>query len=209
MSDSISPVSRTSIALVSTLSDDATDWMTANWPMPDANVAARSTATRQARDDLLERFQPFGAYAVLELNEAGGIAARPCHALDEAAADRVGDVVENDRYVARRLQQRHHPGIAGCHDHVGRQCDQLASVPMDFPSITAGPPDLHLHVSSLGPAQSLHRLLERHQALLLLGIGRRIHQHADASHPLALLRPRPMRPRRRAAEQRDELAPLV
>jgi hypothetical protein len=39
-------VSRTSIALVSTLSDDATDWITANWPIPDAKAASRSTATR-------------------------------------------------------------------------------------------------------------------------------------------------------------------
>ena len=35
------------------------------------------------------------------------------------------------------------------------------------------------------------------------------HEHADAPHPLALLRARRERPRRRrAAEQRDELAPL-
>jgi hypothetical protein len=33
-------------------------------------------------------------------------------------------------------------------------------------------------------------------------------QHADAVHPLWLLRPRRERPRRRAAEQRDELAPF-
>ena len=34
------------------------------------------------------------------------------------------------------------------------------------------------------------------------------HKHANASHPLALLRARRERPRRRAAEKRDELAPL-
>src|SRR5262245_62055390 len=33
-----------------------------------------------------------------------------------------------------------------------------------------------------------------------------VHKHADASHPLALLRPCRERPRRRAPEQRDELA---
>src|SRR5262245_48829705 len=38
---------------------------------------------------------------------------------------------------------------------------------------------------------------------------RKIHQHGNASHPLlGLLRPRCDRPRRRAAEQRDELATL-
>ena len=36
-----------------------------------------------------------------------------------------------------------------------------------------------------------------------------VHEHADAPHPLGLLRARRERPRRRrAAEQRDELAPL-
>src|SRR5215468_6963292 len=34
-----------------------------------------------------------------------------------------------------------------------------------------------------------------------------VHKHADAAHPLALLRPRCQRPSRRSAEQRDELAP--
>src|SRR5207247_10902662 len=33
-------------------------------------------------------------------------------------------------------------------------------------------------------------------------------QHPNAPHPLTLLRARPERPRRRAAEQRDERAPL-
>jgi hypothetical protein len=34
------------------------------------------------------------------------------------------------------------------------------------------------------------------------------HQHADAPHALALLRPRHERPPCRTTEQRDELAPL-
>jgi hypothetical protein len=38
-------------------------------------------------------------------------------------------------------------------------------------------------------------------------VGRQGQQHADPPHPVALLRPRRERPRRRAAEQRDELAP--
>src|SRR5262249_27651967 len=44
-------------------------------------------------------------------------------------------------------------------------------------------------------------------ASLSFHIGRsRAHEHADAPHPLALLRARRERPRSRAAEQRDELA---
>src|SRR5262249_39252601 len=51
----------------------------------------------------------------------------------------------------------------------------------------------------------------QHRRLLLtLGItGRAAHQHTDPPHPLALLRARQHRPPSyRAAEQRDELAPL-
>src|SRR6516164_5806908 len=35
-----------------------------------------------------------------------------------------------------------------------------------------------------------------------------VHEHSDPPHPLALVRARRERPRGRAAEQRDELAPL-
>ena len=55
----------------------------------------------------------------------------------------------------------------------------------------------------------LQSLQERREAGLRFRIVRGdAHQHADAPHPLALLRTRRERPRRRrAAEQRDELAP--
>src|SRR5262249_44885713 len=48
---------------------------------------------------------------------------------------------------------------------------------------------------------------ERSDASLSFQIGRsRAHEHVDAPHLLAVLRARRERPRRRAAEQRDELA---
>src|SRR5262249_10503085 len=55
---------------------------------------------------------------------------------------------------------------------------------------------------------SLQPLGERREAGASFRIVRApIHEHADAPHPLALLRTRRDRPRRRAAEQSDELAP--
>src|SRR5262245_53241467 len=52
-------------------------------------------------------------------------------------------------------------------------------------------------------------LPERRRPCVRVGIALCLdHQHADVPHPLALLRARRERPRRRAAEQRDELAPL-
>ena len=61
----------------------------------------------------------------------------------------------------------------------------------------------------IGPAQLLQPLQERRDAGLRFRIVRGCgHEHADAPHPLGLLRARRERPRRRrAAEQRDELAP--
>jgi len=41
--------------------------------------------------DLFEQFQPFAAQAVLVVHEAGGIAARPRQAVDEAGPDRIDD----------------------------------------------------------------------------------------------------------------------
>ena len=62
----------------------------------------------------------------------------------------------------------------------------------------------------IGPAQLLQPLQERRDAGLKFRIVRGcVQEHADAPHPLGLLRARRERPRsRRAAEQRDELAPL-
>jgi hypothetical protein len=64
------------------------------------------------------------------------------------------------------------------------------------------------HVAAVGPAQLLQPLQERRDAGLCLPIvGGEVHQHADASHPIGLLRPRRERPRGcRAAEERDEFA---
>ena len=72
------------------------------------------------------------------------------------------------------------------------------------------PADVDPYVATVGPAQLLQPLQKRCEADLALRIVRgRIHEHADAPHPLALLRARRERPcGRRAAEQRDELAPL-
>jgi hypothetical protein len=48
----------------------------------------------------------------------------------------------------------------------------------------------------------------RGAGLALWIILRIVHQHCDPAHPLALLRARRDRPRRRAAEERYEVAPI-
>jgi hypothetical protein len=89
------------------------------------------------------------------------------------------------------------------------QADQLLrerSYPID---VTAAPTKVHPHVAAIGQTQVHKPLRERGEATLPLRIGFFARQeHADPPHPVALLRVRRERPRGRAAEERDELAPL-
>src|SRR5262249_14226189 len=72
--------------------------------------------------------------------------------------------------------------------------------------ITQAPAILDPQVAAPAPAQLLQRLLERRE--LGTAGGGTARERAEAPHLRALLRPRRERPRRRAAEQRDEVAAL-
>src|SRR5262249_14303403 len=73
--------------------------------------------------------------------------------------------------------------------------------------VAPGKSVVDLDVLSDGPAQLLQSLPESGVADLCLRIVRGVgHEGADTPNALALLRPRRERPRRRASNQRDELA---
>jgi hypothetical protein len=75
--------------------------------------------------------------------------------------------------------------------------------------VTAAPTKVHPHVAAIGPTQVRKGFSERGEAVLPLGIVFvASHEHAKAPHAVALLRPSSQRPRRRAAEERDEFAPV-
>jgi hypothetical protein len=66
----------------------------------------------------------------------------------------------------------------------------------------------NVRIDTRWPAGDADRYRAYAAELVGLALPRTAHQHADAPHPLALLRPRRERPRRRrASEQRDELPP--
>src|SRR5262249_27185187 len=106
------------------------------------------------------------------------------------------------------LEGLHHRSDAG-QDQVGCRSDELGRVFLKELSVARGPAVLEADVVAFLPAELLHRLPERREPRLRFGValgpGR---DDPDPPHPLALLRPRREWPcGRRAAEQRDELAP--
>ena len=107
MACSISAASRILIGLTSTRSDDATAWMTANWPVPVPTAGSRRTAMRVTPGAIClssSSHLPLRPYS--KFSEAGDVAARPREALDEADADWIDDRHEHDRHAAGRPLQR-------------------------------------------------------------------------------------------------------
>src|SRR6516164_7274129 len=158
--------------------------------------------------DLLEQLQPFPTDAVFIQHETSSVAARLREAIDEAGADRFGNLDEHDRHGTSRPQQRPRGCTGNSQDDVGRKCNQFRRVSANALSIARSPPYVDPQVAAVGPAQLLQSLHERRKAGLSFRIVRcEWREHADAPHPFRLLRPRRERPRdRRAAKQRYELA---
>src|SRR5262249_19498596 len=155
-----------------------------------------------------EQFQPFPAQAVFEIHKAGNVAARPGQVIDEAGADRIGYAIEHNRNRPGLPPQRRHAQGASSQDDVRRECDQFCRVCAVAVAVVSPPAGGAPHVAAGAPAQLLQDLWERREAGPAVWIVRgRVHEHADTPNPLALLRPRRERPRRRTAEQSDERAP--
>jgi hypothetical protein len=69
------------------------------------------------------------------------------------------------------------------------QADQLLRERSHPIGVTAGPTKVHPHVAVIVPTQVRKRLSERRVAMLPLRIVFvELHEHADAPHPLGLLR---------------------
>ena len=191
--------------------DGATAWIAAHCPIPALMAGSRMTATRVTlRRDLLEQLQPFGAHAVFELEEAGGVAARPRQAFDKTGAHRVDDLREHDWHGAGRLAAARRGRAAGGQDDVWRERDQFGRIfaksvdvagspsgirsarcgrpPSPLPAAPAGTPPCRACASGSSAARFISTPMRR-----IVGCCAR----AASGHAS-----------RRAAEQRDELAPL-
>src|SRR5262249_8429238 len=170
---------------------------------------ANDCYSRHTWRNLLEQLQPFHANAVFIRGKAGGVGAGPRQAGNKARAYRTGCEREPDGHAACRALQWSDRRTARGEDHIRRERDQLGRVFAGVILIARGPAVVDRNVGPDRPTQLLQPLQKSGVAGLHLRIVCRIgHEYADAPHALALLRARRERPRRRAAEQRDERAPV-
>jgi len=106
------------------------------------------------------------------------------------------------------LPQRSHCGAAVGQDHIGSRLDQLRHISPHAVGVAGGPASVDAKIAAFRPPEFLQPLAQGSNACLSVRIVISQHQYGDASHPLALLRARRERPRRRrTAKQGDELAP--
>src|SRR5262245_31539213 len=98
--------------------------------------------------------------------------------------------------------------VSRCYDHLCWQPNQFSRVGAHLVEIGTGVSIIDLNVMAGHPSDRPESLTQRLKIKLCIRIVLSYaQQHADASHPLGLLRARRERQRgRRAAEQRDELA---
>src|SRR6516165_9608891 len=92
-------------------------------PTRSIGIATNCNAA-QTRRYLLEQLQPFPSERILESCKSSGVAARLCQTFDEAAAHRIGDIVEDDRHIRLQSHQGRHRGITGDDDNIRRKRDQ-------------------------------------------------------------------------------------
>jgi hypothetical protein len=162
--------------------------------------------SRHLRRNLFEQLKVFCALTKLVRGKTGNSAPRPRQARDETLAHRIGSVREHDGHRTRRLSQCAHFRTAVGNEDVWGKREQFCRVFANALGIACTPACVDPQVCTDGPPQLLQALCERHEAglsfLIVCGEGQ---EHADATHPIRLLCTRHNRPRRRPAQQRDEL----
>ena len=113
---------------------------------------------------------------------------------------------DDDRDRPRLPLEGNGRGGRVCQDDVGLQADQLLRERSYPIGVRAAPTKVHPHIAAIAPTQARKRLRERREVRLVRGIVFvERHEHANAPHAVALLRPSRERPCRRATEERDRL----
>src|SRR5262249_51200814 len=162
--------------------------------------------TRNAGGRLCEYFQPLPHHLEIDECEACNVPARMRQARNETLIDGIVDRRHNDRNGACCLPERPDDRRRLANDYVGRERYQFCYVCPYATGIGSAKACLDLDVAAVCPSKFLKSLLQHYHSRLSFWIVGNSHQHADTPHALSLLRMCRERPRRSAAEQRDELA---
>src|SRR5262249_46509610 len=127
----------------------------------------------------------------------------------KAGADWIEILHKNNRYCLRLLHDCRSHGRRNDNDNVGLQCHKLFGKGLHCVDRTAGPPFFDPNFAAFCPSQCLQSLDERGTIPKPFGSTCSFRpQNGNQRQTCRLLRPRRERPRRRTAEQRDEVATL-
>src|SRR5262245_44471694 len=156
----------------------------------------------------MEKSQPFRRNLLGKKTDPGDVAARPGKAGDKTKRDRVSAAAEDDRdRCGRSFGRLNSSGRAGRSDNGDATADEVSHERRQAIVSAVQPIVLDNHVLTLDVAGFAEASAER-SGMASGGIGPPTADEADGRHR-RLLRARRERPRgRRAAEQRDELAPF-
>ena len=187
--------------------------MAANWPIPAVMAGSRRTATRVTLGAIsLSSSSHFPPMLYSKVGEAGGVAARPRQALDEAGADRIGDDARTrSARCGSPAAMAATVGAASGEDDVRRERDQFRRVSANARRHRSRPSGSRsARCGRSVQPNCCSPCTKRRDAGLHSGSSAATVMSTPMRRiALALLRARRERPRRRrAAEQRDELAPL-
>src|SRR5262249_55193427 len=162
-----------------------------------------------ARRNFAEQLHPLAPHAGFFGPEAGNIAAGASETLHEALSHWIGNGYKHDGNGAGHLScgDQRRRGIG--HQNVGSTIEIFLGERLLPTAIPGGLTIFDCDVTTGRPSQFLDAPLQCRSLLLPFWIiGGSGHQPPDSPHPLALLRARREWPRRRAADERDELAPF-
>src|SRR5215472_6314980 len=153
----------------------------------------------------MQQFKPLREYLPVQLSYARDVAARPVKAGDEPELNRVAARFEDDRnFCGRRLScERRRSAGRGNHRHL--TMNQIGRHRRQPIKPTPGPAVLDCHVAALD-ITVFAQPFEKGRQLPLVTLRRISVEKSDHRHR-RLLRAHRERPRRRATDERDELAP--
>ena len=170
----------------------------------------RNVTSLDRQHNLPEQFQPFAAHREFEIGKTGHGPARARQACHKTSPDRVRHLDKDDRDVGSFISHGDRRRCSNGNDHFGPALNDLPyDAPCTWVSRVPSPDVVDVQIASLPPAEIAEGSLEGADARRYFRIGRG--QNIDDGYaPSALRRLRPcyQRPRRRAAEQRDELPPF-